>query len=141
MFVLHNNWENEVKESKTGFINYKSILVSVFYVGIIGLVSQNAMAITLGDMASSITATFTNVGYLITAASYIAGLAFSIGAIMKFKAHKDNPTQVPIGTPIALVFVAASLLFLPTILDVTSQTMFGGEGETAGPEGKTIGEQ
>ena len=59
---------------------------------------------------------FTNVTKLITAGSYLAGLGFSIGAIMKFKQHKDNPTQVPIGTPVALMFIGAALLFLPTLL-------------------------
>lgn len=28
----------------------------------------------------------------------------------------DNPTQVPIGTPISLVFIAAALQFLPSLL-------------------------
>jgi hypothetical protein len=28
----------------------------------------------------------------------------------------DNPTQIPIGTPIALVFIAAALLFIPSVL-------------------------
>jgi intracellular multiplication protein IcmD len=59
----------------------------------------------------------TTVTKLITAGSYLAGLGFSIGAIMKFKQHKDNPTQVPIGTPIALVFIAAALLFFPTLMN------------------------
>lgn len=105
---------------------------------IIALVSQETLAAaapTLGDMASSITKSFVNLAKLITAGSYLAGLGFSIGAIMKFKQHKDNPTQIPIGTPIALVFIASALLFLPTILGVTGQTMFGGAGKTAGPTG------
>nr|WP_255666745.1 MULTISPECIES: type IV secretion protein IcmD [unclassified Legionella] len=102
------------------------------------LVSQDAAAggISVGTMASTITASFTNLTKLITAGSYLAGLGFSIGAIMKFKQHKDNPTQIPIGTPIALVFIAAALLFLPSILGVTGVTMFGGSGgTTAGPTG------
>jgi hypothetical protein len=28
----------------------------------------------------------------------------------------DNPIQIPIGTPIALVFIAAALLFIPSVL-------------------------
>lgn len=100
--------------------------------------AATAAATTLGDMASSIIDSFENLGLLITGASYLAGLGFSVGAIMKFKAHKDNPTQITIGTPIALVFVAAALLFLPSILKVTGQTMFGGAGETAGPAGIEI---
>lgn len=94
-----------------------------------------ATALTIGGMASTITGSFTQLAKLITAGSYLAGLGFSIGAIMKFKQHKDNPTQIPIGTPIALIFIAAALLFLPTILGIAGSTMFGSSGETAGPTG------
>lgn len=98
--------------------------------------TSSSSAMSVGDMAEQITSSFTNVTKLITAGSYLAGLAFSVGAIMKFKQHKDNPTQIPIGTPIALVFVAAALLFLPSILEVSGQTMFGRSGgTTAGPTG------
>ena len=91
---------------------------------------------TIGDVASQITRSFTQIAKLITAGSYLAGLGFSIGAIMKFKQHKDNPTQIPVGTPIALLFIAAALLFLPSILDITSKTMFGQSGgSVAGPTG------
>jgi len=90
---------------------------------------------TIGGMAEQITKSFTSLAKLITAGSYIAGLGFSIGAIMKFKQHKDNPTQIPIGTPIALVFIASALLFLPSILGVAGATMFEGGGKVAGPGG------
>lgn len=123
------------KKSLTN-LDYKSWFISAACIVLIALVSQEAAASpTLGKMASSITDSFDNVAKLITAGSYLAGLGFSIGAIMKFKQHKDNPTQIPIGTPIALVFIAAALLFLPTILGVAGQTMFGQAGKTAGPKG------
>nr|WP_207384272.1 type IV secretion protein IcmD [Legionella yabuuchiae] len=117
---------------------------SMFKFGILCLVpiglliaSGDAMAAatTVGAMASQILKSFENLAKLITASSYLAGLGFSIGAIMKFKQHKDNPTQIPIGTPIALVFIAAALLFLPTILGVAGGTMFGQGATTAGPGG------
>lgn len=99
-----------------------------------------AANLTIGTMASSITSSFTSIAKLITGGSYIAGLGFSIGAIMKFKQHKDNPTQIPIGTPIALMFIAAALLFLPTILAMTGSTMFGASGgKTASPSGMIFG--
>lgn len=82
---------------------------------------------TLGSVATNVRSDFGNLTKLITAGSYLAGLGFSIGAVMKFKQHKDNPTQIPIGTPIALVFIAAALLFLPTILTT--------EGTTTGSAG------
>jgi intracellular multiplication protein IcmD len=97
-------------------------------------------SMTIGVMASTITSSFSNLAKLITAASYLAGLGFSIGAIMKFKQHKDNPTQIPVGTPIALIFISAALLFLPNILDVTGATMFGaGSATVAGPTGVEYG--
>jgi intracellular multiplication protein IcmD len=94
-----------------------------------------ASGMTLGDMADSIVGSFESVTKLITAGSYLAGLGFMVVAIIQFKAHKDNPAQTPIGKPIALVFIGASLLFMPTILDIAGETMFAGSGTTAGPEG------
>ncbi|MDP3561461.1 MAG: type IV secretion protein IcmD [Legionellaceae bacterium] len=94
---------------------------------------------TIGTMASTITQSFDSVGKLITASSYIAGLGFAISAILKFKQHKDNPQQTPIGQPIGLVFIAAALLFLPSILSVAGNTMFSGGGQTAGAGGMEIG--
>lgn len=98
---------------------------------------------SIGTLASNITSSFTALTKLITAGSYLAGLGFSIGAIMKFKQHKDNPTQIPIGTPIALVFIAAALLFLPAILDTTGATLFGSsfnaQSSVGGPTGIIFG--
>ncbi|HBI21221.1 MAG TPA: type IV secretion protein IcmD [Legionella sp.] len=105
------------------------------------LIAGNAVAggLTLGDMAASITSSFSQVTKLITAGAYLAGLGFSVGAIIQFKAHKDAPQQTPIGKPIALIFIAAALLFLPTILDIAGDTMFSGQGTTAGPTGTIYG--
>ena len=94
--------------------------------------------LSLGGMASTITGSFTNLTKLVTAGSYLAGLGFAVGAIMKFKQHKENPSNMPVGTPIMLTFIAASLLFLPSILGVTGTTMFGSSGQTSGPEGSVF---
>lgn len=115
------------KGALKGFISLALMMV--------GGVLYASTDLTLGGMASTITGSFTQLTKLITAGSYLAGLGFSIGAIMKFKQHKDNPTQITIGTPVALVFIAAALLFLPTILSITGYTMFGSAGTVAGPTG------
>jgi len=62
---------------------------------------------------------------LMTAGSYVAGLGFAILAIAKFQAHKKD--QIPIGTPIALVFIAAGLIFAPSIFKPSGATIFGHE--------------
>lgn len=76
------------------------------------------------DAVETNVSSYGNIASLITAGSYVAGFGFALGAILKFKQHKDNPTQIPVGTPIALVFIAAALLFLPTLLPATGATDF-----------------
>ncbi len=92
----------------------------------------------VGSVAAQVTTNVANIARLVTAASYVAGMAFAVGAIVKFKAHKDNPTQIPIGTPIALLFVGAALIFIPTVFRVSGATLFGStSGQVAGVSGIT----
>ena len=121
------------KIRKNGWFNFCAFIAMMFFAETLFAGKE-----TLGTMASTITATFGSVGKLVTAASYIAGLGFSISAILKFKAHKDNAQQTPIGQPIGLMFVGASLLFLPSLLTSAGNTIFSQGGETAGPEGTEI---
>lgn len=91
----------------------------------------------IGAVAAQVTGNLSNVAKLITAASYVAGMGFGVAAIVKFKAHKDNPTQVTIGMPIALLFVAAALLFIPSVYQTAGGTLFGQSGTVAGVSGIT----
>jgi intracellular multiplication protein IcmD len=70
--------------------------------------------LTLGTVSAQITSSYGSLAQLITAGSYVAGSAFAIASMAKFKGHKDNPTQVPIGTPLAMEAVSAALLFIPS---------------------------
>lgn len=79
----------------------------------------------IGDMAEGVTSAFKQIGSLMTAIAYICGFGFTIGAIFKFKAHKDNPTQVPIGTPMALLAIGISLIFLPGFITPAGKTLLG----------------
>ena len=90
---------------------------------------------TIGWIACNIMDSFSALAKLITAGAYIAGTGFILGAIFKFKAHKDNPTQIPIGTPIALLFIGAAMLFLPNVMTVAGTTIFTSQGQTAGTGG------
>lgn len=123
-----------MNQLRVGLHKHQGVMIKLFTVALV-LFAGDAMAITLGNMASSITGSFKQVTQLVTGGAYVAGMAFAVGAIVQFKAHKDNPTQVPIGKPIALVLIAAALIFLPTILSTTGSTMFGSTPTTAGPTG------
>ncbi|WP_425287969.1 type IV secretion protein IcmD [Rickettsiella endosymbiont of Miltochrista miniata] len=92
---------------------------------------------TLGNVASTITGSFNQLAKLITAGAYMAGIGFCMASMLKFKAHKDNPTQIPIGTPIALLFIGAALIFLPNIFKIAGYTIFGSTTGAGGVTGTT----
>jgi intracellular multiplication protein IcmD len=91
----------------------------------------------LGSVASTLTGSFGKLAKLITAGAYMAGIGFAMASMLKFKAHKDNPTQIPIGTPIALLFIGAALIFLPNIFGIAGYTIFGGTSGAGGVSGTT----
>lgn len=118
----------------------KMVLGKIKYVMTLGLIfaanQLYAGGKSVGDVASGITGSFTSLTNLITGGCYIAGLAFAVTAILQFKQHKDNPTQITVGKPISLVFIAAALLFMPSVLSVAGFTMFSGDATVAGPTGQ-----
>jgi intracellular multiplication protein IcmD len=104
--------------------------------GTVALAAADA-SMGIGGVAAKVTTNVANIAKLITAGSYVAGMAFVVGAIVKFKAHKENPTQIPIGTPVALLFVGAALIFVPTVFKVSGQTLFGASGQGSSISGLT----
>ena len=105
--------------------------------GIGSAVHAAASGVGIGAVATQVRTNFSAIAQLITAGSYIAGLGFGVGAIVKFKAHKDNPTQVQLSVPIALLFVAAALMFIPSVFQSAGRTLYGTSGSVAGVAGVT----
>ena len=62
---------------------------------------------------------------LLITVSFIAGVGFAMASVFKFKQHKDNPTQVPIGTPFAMFAIGIILIFLPAIFAPAGSSIFG----------------
>jgi len=98
-------------------------------------IGSNSNLKTIGWVANNIQNSFSALARLITGSAFIAGFGFFCAAILKFKAHKDNPTQVPVGTPIALLFVAIALIFLPSLFSVGGRTLFGNSMTAGGISG------
>lgn len=104
------------------------LFVGAIFVLLIGVDVFAATSSDLGTVASKVRGNLSNIAKLITAMAYVGGMAFAIGAIVKFKAHKDNPTQVAIGTPIALLFIGFALMFVPSVFSAGGGTLFGTSG-------------
>ena len=74
---------------------------------------------------------------VVIGSAYIAGLGFSIAAMIKLKAVRDNPQQNQVTMPIAYILIAILLVFMPSILRPVSETLFGSEEDVqAGAEGQ-----
>lgn len=92
----------------------------------------------IGQIAGNVQGSLPGIETMIVAVCYIGGIAFAGAAIMKFKQHKDNPQSMTLGQPIALIFIAAALIWLPQIIKTTGQTVFkttegaGGSNPTQG---------
>ena len=98
---------------------------------------------TIGEIATNIAGSFEDIGKLMIGVAYISGIGFGIASVFKFKQVKDNPTQIPIGTPFALLFISAMLVFLPGLYMPVAETIFGKpaselSGEAGGFEGEGV---
>ena len=89
-------------------------------------------------MAARVTDLFPTLMIVITGGAYLAGLGFTMAAMVKLKAVKDAPQQNPVTVPIAYLTVAILLVFMPDLLSPTSETLFGtgAEGYEAGASGQ-----
>lgn len=98
--------------------------------------AESTSSNNIGAVATNITGNFTALGKLMIAIAYLSGFGFSVAAIFKFKQHKDNPTQIPLGTPIALLVVGIVLIFMPGLLQVGGAT--AGLGTAGGFTGEGV---
>lgn len=110
------------------------LAIGLFALGGVSLVLASGSGV--GSVASNISSGFTAIAKMITGAAFLAGLGFMMAAILKFKAHKDNPQQIPVGTPIALLFVGAALVFIPALLKVGGASLFGSGGKAGSVSGE-----
>ena len=101
------------------------------------LISVLKESLGAGDAAAAITAPESNitdfvknivnkllqVKVFINTFAYTAGIALVLGSLFKFKQHKDNPTQIPVGTPVTLMLIGAAMLAFPGVINLAGQTL------------------
>ena len=89
----------------------------------------------LGRLAVGLLEQYKFFAMLIVGTAFIAGICFFVAAIFKFKQHKDNPSQITIGTPFAMVAISVALIFLPGFIKPAGESLFGEESMSAGVSG------
>jgi len=119
------------------FSTIRWLMFTVFCLIFSSVEAQNAQ--NLGAIAQNITNTFEAVTKLITAAAYVTGAAMFFIAVFQFRQHKENPTQTPLSKPMMFLAIGCALLFFPTFIGMTEQTIFGQGAVTGGPQGVLVG--
>jgi intracellular multiplication protein IcmD len=90
--------------------------------------SQVALAsggLNIASVASTMQTQINSLVSFLIIVSYVCGIGACLISIMQFKAHKDNPQQVPLSKPMVYLVVGAALLFLPSILQIAGNSIFG----------------
>ena len=81
---------------------------------------------TVGEVLCNIKMnTFKGIFRLIFVVAYVSGTGLLVAAIFKLKQVKDNPTQIPVSTPIVLFLCAALSIYLPSLITPAGETIFG----------------
>jgi intracellular multiplication protein IcmD len=92
---------------------------------------------SLGDVSSTMTGSVGLVARFLTAACYVVGFGFGVGSIVKLKAHRDSPSQIPLSQPVFIGFIALLLIFAPLLFSVMGNTIFGASAQTGSAIGVT----
>jgi len=106
------------EKKKYAFSWLKYFGVFAFVACHIGLAFADASS--MPEVVSGVTSGLEPAGKLMAGFGYTAGIGSTIAAIFKFQAHKNNPTQIPIHTPIALLAIGLSLIATPGIVQVVA---------------------
>ena len=117
----------------------KSVLIFIAYTLITSIILPSmgyAQDASGSNTTGGIDQLFMNVGkslgavanFIISIAT-IAGLGFGVACVFKFKQHKDNPQQVPLGQPLGLLAISVMLLWLPFLLQSLGATLTGGKAK------------
>lgn len=106
----------------------RTLIISLYLTVSLGLFNL-AIAVndakSLGAIVGNVQKSILSIVSLLIIIAYVAGVGFALAGILQFKAHKDNPTQVPLSKPIVFLAVSACLLFLPSIMSTAGKTVFG----------------
>lgn len=98
----------------------------------------SSSTVGIAGIATQVESTFGTLGTMMTGGAYLAGFGLVIGSLFKFKQHKDNPQSVQMGTPITMLLIGVSLIFLPNIIKPAGQSIFGGNATTGNFTGSGV---
>ena len=112
--------------------------VATGVLAVIGAV-DTATAATITELSQNVVSNaFVGANQLVTAGSYVLGVAFGVKAALKLKEHNESDGRTKLSAPITLGVVSALLLGLPSFLKSGIDTTFGSGAGTTTQQGTVI---
>lgn len=83
--------------------------------------------VDISGMLSNLSKSLPSVQHMLGGVSYLGGIAFCIAALYRFREHveKQGESEANIIIPLAFLAMGSALLFLPSLMDALSTTLFG----------------
>jgi intracellular multiplication protein IcmD len=78
-------------------------------------VIYQAPAMSVGDAASSLMGPMGLLKKIMNDICLIAGVAFLLGALLQYRAHRENPSQVRLSTPFFMLILSLAFFGLPYV--------------------------
>lgn len=78
-----------------------------------------------GTVADTVHSGLGSLNTLFFAAAYMIGIAFALGALLRYKHYRDNPTQVSMSSICFLAIFGVLLIGMPLLLETSAVTLFG----------------
>lgn len=92
-------------------------LAKIFIFLFIFIIAGQAMAdvITVGDASRWLMGPVNGLGKVFGYMCLIGGIGMILGAFLQYRAHRENPSQVRLSTPVFLLIVGIILIILPYV--------------------------
>ena len=90
-----------------------------------GAAQSFAFSPTLGGVITNTYNATTDIPYLLSAVSYLAGVALAIMAILKLKDHVTNPNQTPLSDSVKRFLAGGALFALPIVTEALYNSLSG----------------
>jgi hypothetical protein len=120
---------------KKAFLN-KCYAYAIWVVALSFVFITPAVAATeVDEVLRNITTSSELLPGLLRAGCYLFGLLLGVTAIFKLKEHVDNPTQVPLRTPIIRALIGGTMFSLPIVTRAVWSAYNGGTADDFNPHG------
>jgi hypothetical protein len=92
----------------------KKLMIAIFISALL-LTKSYADGWSLGEMADWAMGPVNGLGKIFGYICLIGGIGMILGAFLQYQAHRENPSQIRLSTPVFLLVVGLILLILPFV--------------------------